>query len=98
MSAFEYSGSDVDGGYALYLAVEAENAYRLSEPESAVEFAPLLCAGIIGYRALKHAELPRGGRLGVHGSGASAHLTAQQAMAQGDPTRPRPFGRRAPVP
>ena len=45
--------------------------------------APLLCAGIIGYRALLRAELPPGGRLGIYGFGASAHLTAQVAIAQG---------------
>lgn len=45
--------------------------------------APLLCAGIIGYRALKRARLPEGGRLGLYGFGGSAHLTAQLAMAQG---------------
>ena len=45
--------------------------------------APLLCAGIIAYRALKRAELPAGGRLGIYGFGASAHLTAQPAIHQG---------------
>jgi propanol-preferring alcohol dehydrogenase len=45
--------------------------------------APLLCAGIIGYRALLRAELPAGGRLGIYGFGGSAHLTAQVALAQG---------------
>jgi propanol-preferring alcohol dehydrogenase len=46
------------------------------------ELAPLLCAGIIGYRALERAELPEGGRLGLYGFGASAHLTAQLALAR----------------
>jgi propanol-preferring alcohol dehydrogenase len=45
--------------------------------------APLLCAGIIGYRALERSELPPGGRLGIYGFGASAHLAAQVAMARG---------------
>jgi propanol-preferring alcohol dehydrogenase len=45
--------------------------------------APLLCAGIIGYRALRRADVPPGGRLGIYGFGASAHLTAQIAIAQG---------------
>jgi len=45
--------------------------------------APLLCAGIIGYRALRRSELPRGGRLGLYGFGASAHLAAQVALAEG---------------
>ncbi len=50
---------------------------------SDAELAPLLCAGIIGYRALKRAELPPGGRLGMYGFGGSAHLAAQVAMASG---------------
>ena len=56
--------------------------------------APLLCAGIIGYRALPRANLPEGGRLGIYGFGGSAHLTAQIALARGRP-RPRhdPLGR-----
>ncbi|MBR7828045.1 zinc-dependent alcohol dehydrogenase family protein [Actinospica sp. MGRD01-02] len=78
-----YTGWDVDGGYAPYLTVNAAYAYRLPSSPPAAELAPLLCAGIIGYRALKRAELPRGGRLGIYGFGASAHLTAQIAMAQG---------------
>jgi propanol-preferring alcohol dehydrogenase len=78
-----YTGWDVDGGYAPYVTVDAAYAYRLPEAASAIELAPLLCAGIIGYRALKRAELPRAGRLGIYGFGASAHLTAQLAMAQG---------------
>ncbi len=47
------------------------------------ELAPLLCAGIIGYRALRRAELPPGGRLGIYGFGGSAHLAAQIAIAAG---------------
>ncbi|MEV1177575.1 zinc-binding alcohol dehydrogenase family protein, partial [Nonomuraea sp. NPDC049784] len=49
----------------------------------AERLAPLLCAGIIGYRALLRCDLPPGGRLGIYGFGASAHLTAQAAIAQG---------------
>jgi propanol-preferring alcohol dehydrogenase len=45
--------------------------------------APLLCAGIIGYRALKRADVPSGGRLGIYGFGGSAHLAAQVAVARG---------------
>ena len=45
------------------------------------QLAPLLCAGIIGYRALQRTSLPRGGRLGIYGFGGSAHLTAQVAIA-----------------
>jgi propanol-preferring alcohol dehydrogenase len=78
-----YTGWDLDGGYARYALVDADYAYRLPEHLPAAELAPLLCAGIIGYRALKRAELPPGGRLGIYGFGASAHLTAQLAIADG---------------
>jgi propanol-preferring alcohol dehydrogenase len=78
-----YTGWDADGGFAEYATVPAGYAYRLPEGYPAAELAPLLCAGIIGYRALRRAELPPGGRLGIYGFGASAHLTAQVAIAQG---------------
>lgn len=81
-----YTGWDLDGGYAPYAVVDAGYAYRLPEGVPAQELAPLLCAGIIGYRALKRAALPRGGRLGIYGYGASAHLTAQLALAAQDAT------------
>ena len=78
-----YTGWDADGGYAEYATVAADFAYRLPEGYSDAELAPLLCAGIIGYRALRRAELPPGGRLGVYGFGASAHLATQLALAEG---------------
>jgi alcohol dehydrogenase, propanol-preferring len=78
-----YTGWDADGGYAEYLTVPAAYAHPLPPGYSDAELAPLLCAGIIGYRALKRAELPPGGRLGLYGFGGSAHLAAQVAMAQG---------------
>ncbi|WP_158887814.1 zinc-binding alcohol dehydrogenase family protein [Amycolatopsis anabasis] len=78
-----YTGWDDDGGYADYAVVPAAYAYRLPGGYSEVELAPLLCAGIIGYRALRRARLPRGGRLGIFGFGGSAHLTAQIAIAEG---------------
>jgi alcohol dehydrogenase, propanol-preferring len=78
-----YTGWDADGGYADYMTVPAAYAHRLPPGYSAAELAPLLCAGIIGYRALKRAELPPGGRLGLYGFGGSAHLAAQVALAQG---------------
>ena len=61
----------------------AAYAHRLPPGYSDAELAPLLCAGIIGYRALKRAALPPGGRLGLYGFGGSAHLAAQVALAQG---------------
>ena len=78
-----FTGWDVDGGYAEYALVDEAFAYRLPDGLDDVTVAPLLCAGIIGYRALKRAELPAGGRLGIYGFGGSAHLTAQVALAQG---------------
>ncbi|RIQ30114.1 zinc-binding alcohol dehydrogenase family protein [Jiangella rhizosphaerae] len=78
-----YTGWDADGGYAEYATVPADYALPLPPGYDDVELAPLLCAGIIGYRAVLRAELPPGGRLGVYGFGASAHLAAQVALAQG---------------
>ncbi|MFI5892026.1 zinc-dependent alcohol dehydrogenase family protein [Actinoplanes sp. NPDC051513] len=78
-----YTGWDADGGYAQYTTVRADFAYRLPTGYTNEELAPLLCAGIIGYRALTRADLPPGGRLGVYGFGGSAHLTAQVAIASG---------------
>ncbi|WPB96375.1 zinc-binding alcohol dehydrogenase family protein [Streptomyces malaysiensis] len=79
----EYTGWDADGGYAEYVTVPADYAYELPTGYTDEELAPLLCAGIIGYRALRRADLPPGGRLGIYGFGGSAHLTAQVAIAQG---------------
>ena len=79
----KYTGWDADGGYADLTTVRQDFAYPLPDGYSDAELAPLLCAGIIGYRALRRAELPPGGRLGIYGFGASAHLTAQVAIAQG---------------
>jgi alcohol dehydrogenase, propanol-preferring len=78
-----YTGWDADGGYADYTTVPADYAYSLPSGYTDAELAPLLCAGIIGYRALRRAEPPSGGRLGIYGFGASAHLAAQVAMAEG---------------
>ena len=78
-----YTGWDADGGYAEYMTVPAAYAHRLPAGYSDAELAPLLCAGIIGYRALQRAELPSGGRLGIYGFGGSAHLATQVALARG---------------
>lgn len=78
-----YTGWDADGGYAEFATVPAEFALPLPTGYSDVELAPLLCAGIIGYRSLQRAALPPGGRLGIYGFGGSAHLTAQVALAGG---------------
>lgn len=78
-----FTGWDVDGGYAEYAVVDEAFAYPLPDSLADIDTAPLLCAGIIGYRALLRAELPPGGRLGIYGFGGSAHLTAQVALAGG---------------
>jgi len=79
----EYTGWDADGGFAEYAVVAEAFAYELPAVLPDEEAAPMLCSGIIGYRALRRANLPPGGRLGIYGFGASAHLTAQIAIAQG---------------
>ncbi len=78
-----FTGWDLDGGYAEFVIVEEEFAYPIPEVFDDEQAAPLLCAGIIGYRALRRSRLPPGGRLGIYGFGGSAHLTAQIAMAEG---------------
>jgi propanol-preferring alcohol dehydrogenase len=78
-----FTGWDADGGYAEAAVVPEAFAYRLPGTFADTTAAPLLCAGIIGYRALRRAALPPGGRLGIYGFGASAHLTAQVALAEG---------------
>jgi len=78
-----FTGWDLDGGYAEYAVVDELYAYRLPEQFTDEQAAPLLCAGIIGYRALRRSNLPVGGALGIYGFGGSAHLTAQLAIAEG---------------
>jgi propanol-preferring alcohol dehydrogenase len=78
-----FTGWDEDGGYAEYAVVEEAYAYRIPDAFDDEHAAPLLCAGIIGYRALRRAELPPGGRLGIYGFGGSAHLAAQVALQEG---------------
>ncbi len=78
-----FTGWDADGGYAEYAVVDERFAYRLPDAFADEDAAPLLCAGIIGFRALRRAALPPGGRLGIYGFGASAHLAAQVALAEG---------------
>jgi propanol-preferring alcohol dehydrogenase len=78
-----FTGWDEDGGYAEHVVAHENYVYRLPSVFSDVEAAPLLCAGIIGYRALRRAEVPKDGRLGIYGFGGSAHLAAQVAMHEG---------------
>lgn len=78
-----FTGWDADGGYAELAVVDERYAYRIPDGFTDEAAAPLLCAGIIGFRALRRARLRPGARLGIYGFGASAHLAAQVAMAQG---------------
>jgi alcohol dehydrogenase, propanol-preferring len=78
-----FTGWDVDGGYAEYAVADERYAYGLPDAFSDERAAPLLCAGIIGYRALRRSRLPSGGSLGIYGFGASAHITAQIALHEG---------------
>jgi propanol-preferring alcohol dehydrogenase len=79
----KFTGWDADGGYADYAVVDEAFAYHLPDAFDDEHAAPLLCAGIIGYRALRRANLPPAGKLGIYGFGASAHLAAQVAMFEG---------------
>jgi propanol-preferring alcohol dehydrogenase len=78
-----FTGWDADGGYAEHAVVDERYAYRLPDAFGDEEAAPLLCAGIIGYRALRRAALPPDGRLGIYGFGGSAHIAAQVALHEG---------------
>ncbi len=78
-----FTGWDDDGGYAEYAVVPEVFAYALPAQFDDEHVAPLLCSGIIGYRALRRSRLPAGGRLGIYGFGASAHLAAQIALYEG---------------
>ena len=79
----QFTGYHHDGGYAEAMIAPAAFAYGLPENFSDLEAAPLLCAGIIGYRALKLSNLQAGERLGLYGFGASAHIVIQLARYMG---------------
>jgi alcohol dehydrogenase, propanol-preferring len=78
-----YTGYDADGGYAEFAIVPEAFAYHIPDAFDDVHAAPLLCAGIIGYRALKRADLPPGGRLAMFGFGSSAHIIMQIVLHRG---------------
>lgn len=79
----QFTGYQVDGGYAEYAVVPARFAYPIPPIFSDDEAAPLLCAGIIGYRALRLSGIKPGQRLGLYGFGASAHIAIQIARHWG---------------
>jgi propanol-preferring alcohol dehydrogenase len=78
-----FTGYQADGGYAEYAVVPEAFAYEIPDRFGDVAAAPLLCAGIIGYRALKRSQLPPGGRLAMYGFGSSAHVLIQIARHRG---------------
>ena len=78
-----FTGWDDDGGFAELAVAPEAYAYPLPPGFDDVHAAPLLCAGIIGYRAYRRSRLPAGGSLGLWGFGASAHLTLQVALHHG---------------
>jgi propanol-preferring alcohol dehydrogenase len=79
----QFSGYQVDGGYADYAVVSESFAYPIPPTFSDREAAPLLCAGIIGYRALRLSGIQPGQRIGLYGFGASAHIAIQIARSWG---------------
>lgn len=79
---FRATGRDVNGGYAEYMTVMEDFAYRIPDVFSDSEAAPLLCAGAIGYRSLKLTGLRDGRSLGLTGFGASAHIVLKMARHQ----------------
>ncbi len=78
-----FTGYHRDGGFAEYAVVPEAFAYPLPTAFRDAEAAPLLCAGIIGFRALRRADLPRGGTLAIYGFGSSAHIVIQIALHRG---------------
>ena len=92
--AARFTGYDIDGGYAEYAVADARFCFRLPERYGDAHAAPLLCAGLIGYRA--YAWRATAARLGLYGFGAAAHIVAQVARASRAATStPSPAGRRA---
>ncbi|MFQ6084169.1 MAG: zinc-dependent alcohol dehydrogenase family protein [Candidatus Aminicenantia bacterium] len=78
-----FTGYHTDGGYAQYMVISEDFAYHIPDDVSDFEIAPLLCGGVIGYRALRLTEIKPGDRLGLYGFGASAHIVIQIARHRG---------------
>jgi len=78
-----FTGYDDDGGYTEFAVADEDYVYELPAEFDDLHAAPLLCAGIIGFRALRRTRLPAGGRLGIYGFGGSAHIAAQVALYEG---------------
>lgn len=80
----EYTGYQIPGGFAEYTVANAQYCFKLPEQDDVVQVAPLLCAGLIGYRAYRHVENAK--HLGLVGFGAAAHILIQIATKQGKQT------------
>ncbi len=78
-----FTGYHVNGGYAEYMVVPEDSAFPIPDVFSDVEATPLLCGGVIGYRALRLSEIKPGQRLGLYGFGNSAHVVIQVALRMG---------------
>jgi propanol-preferring alcohol dehydrogenase len=78
-----FTGYHADGGYSELAVVREDFAYEIPEAFDDEHAAPLLCAGIVGYRALSRSDLPRGGKLAIYGFGSSAHVVMQLARGRG---------------
>jgi alcohol dehydrogenase, propanol-preferring len=79
----EFTGYHAHGGFAEYAIIHEDYAYEIPAAFNDYQPTPLLCAGIIGYRALNRAQLPKGGKLGIYGFGSSAHIVIQLARHRG---------------
>ena len=79
----QFNGYSVDGGYADYVLSDHSFTFPIPTPFPDLQAVPLLCAGVIGYRALRLADVPSGGRLGLYGFGGSAHIVIQLAVHMG---------------
>jgi len=78
-----FTGYHADGGYAQYMKAPEASVFPIPTQFSDIEATPLLCGGVIGYRALRLSELQTGGRLGLYGFGNSAHVVIQIAVHRG---------------
>ncbi len=79
----KFTGFHVNGGFAEYTTAKRSAVYKLPKKVDPVKFAPIMCSGVIGYRALKLTNLSLGAKLGLVGFGSSAHLVLQIAKAEG---------------
>lgn len=91
--AFQATGRDADGGYAEYMTVLEDFAYKIPDVFSDSQAAPLLCAGAIGFRSLRLTRIRNGQNLGLTGFGASAHLVLKMVRYQYPVTKVFVFAR-----